>query len=193
MGDTSGASVWQSLDVALATVFPLVNGKSLGVMATAVDSGFNADQVTAFVTSQRRKSRQCFAVKGRSGFDQPALKWGGRLKGVLKLLLVGVDGVKLTVQKHLALQTVSAGYVRLPDHLPPEYFEGLAAEELRVKIVKGAPRFEYHRTYRFNEPIDCLVYAKAIAETVPKQVLTPPTPGPSIPELARKLHAAHNN
>jgi phage terminase large subunit GpA-like protein len=193
MGDTSGASVWQALDVALGTIFPLVNGKSLGVMATAVDSGFNADQVTAFVNSQRRKSRACFAVKGRSGFDQPALKWGGRLKGVMKLLLVGVDGVKLTVQKHLALQTIGPGYIRLPDHLPPEYFEGLAAEELRVKIVKGAPRFEYHRTYRFNEPLDCLVYAKAIAETVPKVALTPATPGPSFQELTRKLVAAHNN
>ena len=192
MGDTSGNEVWQSLDVALGTIFPLANGKSLGVMATAVDSGFNADKVTAFVTSQRRKSRQCYAVKGRSGFDQPALKWGGRLKGVMKLLLVGVDGVKLTVQKHLAMQTVGPGYIRLPDHLPPEYFEGLAAEELRVKIVKGAPRFEYHRTYRFNEPLDCLTYAKAIAQWVPKQPLTPPTPGPSIKELAAKLNAAHN-
>jgi phage terminase large subunit GpA-like protein len=192
MGDTSGDAVWQSLDVALGEVFPLTGGKVLGVMATAVDSGFNADQVTAFVNSQRRKSRQCFAVKGRSGFDQPALKWGGRLKGVLKLLLVGVDGVKLAVQKHLAMQTVGPGYVRLPDHLPPEYFDGLAAEELRVKIVKGAPRYEYHRTYRFNEPLDCLVYAKAIAQTVPKQALTPPPPGPSVAELTRKLVAAHN-
>lgn len=192
MGDTSGNEVWQALDVALGTVFPLQDGKTLGVTATAVDSGFNADQVTAFVISQRRKSRQCFAVKGRSGFDLPALKWGGRLKGVLKLLLVGVDGVKLAVQKHLAMQTIGPGYVRLPDHLPPEYFEGLAAEELRVKIVKGAPRYEYHRTYRFNEPLDCLVYARAIANAVPKQVLTPPPPGPSIKELARKLNATHN-
>jgi phage terminase large subunit GpA-like protein len=192
MGDTSGNEVWQALDVALGTVFPLANGKSLNVMATAVDSGFNADQVTAFVNAQRRKSRACFAVKGRSGFDQPALKWGGRLKGVLKLLLVGVDAVKLTVQKRLAMQTVGPGFIRLPDHLPPEFFEGIAAEELRVKIVKGAPRFEYHRTYRFNEPIDCLTYATAIAEMVPKQALTPPTPGPTIKELTRKLVAAHN-
>jgi phage terminase large subunit GpA-like protein len=192
MGDTSGNEVWQALDVALGTAFPLNGNKTLGVMATAVDSGFNADHVTAFVNAQRRKSRQCFAVKGRSGFDQPALKWGGRLKGVLKLLLVGVDGVKLTVQKHLALQTIGPGYVRLPDHLPPEYFEGLAAEELRVKIVKGAPRYEYHRTYRFNEPIDCLVYAMAIAQAVRKQALTPPSPGPSIKESAAKLNAALN-
>jgi phage terminase large subunit GpA-like protein len=193
MGDSSGDSVWHALDTALGTTFPLSNGKSLGVIATAVDSGFNADQVTAFVNMQRRKARKCYAVKGRSGFDQPALKWGGLLKGVLKILLVGVDGVKLTVQKHLAMQTIGPGYVRLPDHLPPEYFEGLAAEELRVKIMKGAPRYEYHRTYRFNEPLDCLVYAKAIAQWVPKVALTPPPPAPSIKELAAKLNATHNS
>lgn len=192
MGDTSGNEVWEALDVALGTVFPINGGKTLGVTATAVDSGFNADQVMTFVTSQRRKGRQCSAVKGRSGFDQPALKLGGLLKGRMKILLVGVDGVKLTVQKHLALQTIGPGYVRLPDHLPPEYFEGLAAEELRVKIVKGAPRYEYHRTYRFNEPLDCLVYAKAIAQGFPKQALTPPPPGPSIKESAAKLNAALN-
>jgi phage terminase large subunit GpA-like protein len=192
MGDTSGDAVWQTLDTALGTVFPLANGKSLNVRATAVDSGFSADQVIKFVTLQRRKGRQCFAVKGRSGFGEQALRWGGRLKGVMKLLLVGVDAVKLDVQKYLAMQTIGPGYIRLPDHLPPEYFEGVASEQLRAKIVKGAPRYEWFRTYRFNEPLDCLVYAKAIVQAVPKQSLTPPTPGPSFRELAAKLHAVHN-
>jgi phage terminase large subunit GpA-like protein len=192
LGDSSADAVWRDLDVALGTTFTLSNGKTLGVAATAVDSGFSADQVMKFVHSQRRKSRACFAVKGKSGFDQPALKWGGRLKGVMKLLLVGVDGVKHAVQKHLAMQTIGPGYIRLPDHLPPEYFEGIASEELRTKIVRGAPQYEYHRTYKQNEPLDCLVYAKAIAETVPKVALTPATPGPTIKELAKKLAAAHN-
>jgi phage terminase large subunit GpA-like protein len=131
-------------------------------------------------------------VKGRSGFDQPALKWGGKLKGTLKLLLVGVDGVKHSIQKHLAMPFVGPGFIRLPDHLGEEYFEGLASEELRTKIVRGAPKYEYHRTYRQNEPLDCLTYAIAIAETAPKQALTPPPPIPSIKESAAKLNAAHN-
>jgi len=64
---------------------------------------------------------------------------------------------------------------------------------LRTKVVKGAPRYEYHRTYRHNEPLDCLVYAKAIGQAVPKVAITPATPGPSIKELAAKLNAAHNS
>jgi len=193
MGDTSADAVWRDLDLALGTIFPLSGGRSLGLRATAVDSGFSTDQVVKFVTLQRRKGRRCDAVKGRSGFDQPALKWGGRLKGTFKLLLVGVDAVKHTVQKHLAMQFVGPGFIRLPDHLGEEYFEGLASEELRTKFVRGAPKYEYHRTHRQNEPLDCLVYALAIAETVPKVALTPATPGPDVKELARKIHAAHNS
>jgi phage terminase large subunit GpA-like protein len=192
MGDTSADSVWRDLDVAIGTLFPLSNGKTLGVQATAIDSGFSADKVIQFVLSQRRKSRSCFAVKGKSGFGEPALKLGGRLKGTFKLLLVGVDGVKLTLQKHLAMPTVGPGFIRLPDHLGEDYFEGIASEVLRVKIVRGAPQYEFHRTYRFNEPLDCITYGMAIAEMIPKQVLTPATPGPDFKELARKLAAAHN-
>jgi len=36
-------------------------------------------------------------------------------------MLVGVDVVKHAVQKHLALQTIEPGFIRLPDHLPREY------------------------------------------------------------------------
>jgi phage terminase large subunit GpA-like protein len=193
MGDTSGDAIWQTLDTALGTIFQLANGRKLMVQATAVDSGFNADQVMKFVNAQRRKSRACYAVKGRSGFDRMPLAWGGNLKDQMRLLLVGVDTVKHTVQKHLAMQTIEPGFIRLPAHLPEEYFEGLASESLRVRYVKGAPRHEYHRTFRQNEPLDCLVYAKAIAQMVPKVAATPATSLPSIKELAAKLNAAHNS
>jgi phage terminase large subunit GpA-like protein len=194
MGDTSGDAAWTALDTALSTVFPLANGRSLSVHATAVDSGFNADQVLKFVHAQRRKSRATYAVKGMSGFDRMPLARGGRLKGQTQLLIVGVDSVKHAVQKHLAMQDIGPGFIRLPAHLPPEYFDGLASEELRVRYVKGAPRHEYHRVVRQNEPLDCLVYASAIARMVNVQTTAAPaTPGPSMKELAAKLQAAHNS
>ncbi|MEW6395296.1 MAG: terminase gpA endonuclease subunit [Pseudomonadota bacterium] len=192
-GDTSADGVWLALDSALGTAFALGDGRKLSAAATAVDSGFNADQVMKFVLMQRRKSRVCYAVKGMSGFDRMPLVRGGRLKGQMQLLIVGTDTVKHSVQKHLAMQEVGPGFIRLADHLPPEYFDGLASEELRVRYIKGAPRHEYHRTVRQNEPLDCLVYARAIALAVNKQaVTTPATQGPTYAELAAKLHAAHN-
>lgn len=194
IGDTSGDAIWAALDSALGASFPLAGGRKLPVQATAVDSGFNADQVLKFVHAQRRKSRATYAVKGMSGFDRLPLARGGRLKGQTQLLIVGVDSVKHAVQKHLAMQEMGPGFIRIPDHLPPEYFDGLASEELRVRYVKGAPRHEYHRVVRQNEPLDCLVYASAIARMVNVQaVVAPATSGLTFKELAAKLQAAHNS
>ncbi len=193
-GDTSGDAVWQDLDRALGETFLLSNGNVVAVAATAVDSGFSADQVMKFVHAQRRKRRSIYAVKGASGFDRLPLARGGKLKGQMQLLIVGVDTVKHAVQRHLAMTEIEPGYIRLPDHLPSEYFDGLASEELRVRYINGNPRHFYHRTVRQNEPLDCLIYASAIAKTVNVQsITTPATPGSSMPELAARLHAAHNS
>lgn len=191
MGDTSGNAVWQQLDELMASTFAMEDGRTLPVITQAIDSGFNADQVLKYVQGQRRKSRSCYAVKGVSGFDQLPIRRGGRLRGQLGLMLVGVDTVKLTLQRALALQDPAApGFIRLPSHLGEEYFAGLASEELRVRYVKGAPRHEYHRTYRQNEPLDCLVYATAIAKTVNVQVATAPAPaGPTFKDLAANFAA----
>ncbi|MEY9184548.1 phage terminase large subunit family protein [Bradyrhizobium sp. USDA 313] len=164
MGDTSGDAVWRQLDEAMGSIFKTTDGRMLPVQIQAIDSGFNADQVVKFVQSQRRRSRAAYAVKGKEGFDRMPLAQGGRLKGQLRLLIVGSDAGKLAVQKALALQEMGPGYIRLPDHLDADYFEGLASEELRVKVIKGAPRYAYHRTVKRNEPLDCLVYAIAIAK-----------------------------
>lgn len=194
MGDTSADAVWRTLDAALDTLFPLSDGRKLQVAATAVDSGFSADQVMKFVHARRRKNFLTTAVKGASGFDRLPLTLGGKLKGQMRLMIVGVDAVKHATQKHLAMAIPGPGFIRLPNHLPPEYFEGLASEELRVRTVRGVPRHEYHRTVRQNEPLDCLVYASAIARMVPVQPATAPAkPELSVKEQAKRLHAALNS
>ncbi|MGY3589012.1 phage terminase large subunit GpA-like protein [Bradyrhizobium sp. USDA 4341] len=194
VGDTSGDAVWHQLDAAMESAFRTVDGRVLPVLIQAIDSGFNADQVVKFVRSQRRKSRSAYAVKGKGGFDRMPLVSGGRLKGQMQLLIVGVDAVKLAVQKALAIEEPSPGYIRLPEHLDEEYFAGLASEQLRARVVNGAPRFEYHRTVRRNEPLDCLVYATAIARhpQVRAAIEKPPAPTqpkPSFEESLKRLAA----
>lgn len=85
--------------------------------------------------------------------------------------------------------------IRLPDHLPPDYFQGLASEELRSREVKGFARYEYHKTYRHNEPLDCLVYASAAARLVNVAAVNAPAKqaGPGIKELAARLHRNLNS
>ncbi|MDD1522642.1 MULTISPECIES: terminase gpA endonuclease subunit [Bradyrhizobium] len=157
MGDTSRDAVWRHLDEAMGSTFKTTDGRTLPVQIQAIDSGFNADQVIKFVLAQRKKARSAYAVKGKEGFDRLPLAQGGRLKGQMRLLIVGSDAGKLAVQKALALQEIGPGYIRLPGHVDADYFEGLASEELRVKVIKGARRYAYHRTVKRNEPLDCLV------------------------------------
>lgn len=198
-GDTSGDAVWRELDASLDTVYPLADGRKITFDAIAVDAGFNVDQVVKFIRQRRAKRRQILApVVGRSGFERMPLATGARNKGQMRLMVVGVDTVKHTVQKRLALETLGPGFIRLPRHLPPEYFTGLASEELRTRNVRGVPKYEYFRTVRRNEPMDCIVYAHAIAEMVrPKKRSAPAAQGEAKPQktyaqLAAELHAIHN-
>lgn len=192
-GDTTGDAVWSELDHALGTVFPLADGRSLSLEVIAIDKNFSADQALKFVHAQRRKSRRIVPVIGRADFGRPSLTPSRTSRGHTRHFIVGVDMVKHALQKRLTMEEMGPGYIRLPDHLPPEYFEGLASEELRVKTIKGTPIYYHHRVVRKNEPFDCLVYATAIAGVVNVQATTAPaTPGPSIRELAAKLNAAHN-
>jgi phage terminase large subunit GpA-like protein len=91
------------------------------------------------------------------------------------------------------MQEMGPGYIRLPSHLPSEYFDGLASEELRVRYVKGAPRHEYHRTYRQNEPFDCLIYAVAIAKAVDVQKVNKPATPAFDPQAYAKAAAQLNS
>lgn len=192
MGDTTADAVWRQLDAALATMFPLVNGKTLSVHVTAVDSGYSADQVLRFVHSQRAKSRLIHPTKGVGGFDRLPIARGGKLRGQTQLLLVGADRMKGEIQKRLSVAPSEPGYIRLPDHLPQEYFAGLASEELVARTVRGALRYEYRRTHRQNEPFDCLIYAAAIAKTVDvKRIINPPAPKQFDAEAFRKQVAAN--
>lgn len=192
-GDTSGSAPWQQLDAAMGTVYPLADGRKLTVQAIAVDGGFNALKVIEFVNAQRRQQRAAFVIKGVSGFDRLPLARGGKIKGVMGLMLVGVDSVKLTVQRRLAMTEFGPGWIRLPSFLGAEYYEGLASEELRVRYVRGAPRHEYHKVRRANEAFDSLIYSMAIGAMAKPQQAPAAKPGPSIKELAARLNAAHNS
>ncbi|QDM28399.1 hypothetical protein FNL56_21500 [Tardiphaga sp. vice304] len=162
-GDTSADTVWLDLDDALGQRFQLLDGRSLPVQISAIDSGFSADQVNKFVLMQRKKSRRCYAIKGTAGFDKPATREGGRLKGVVRLLLIGVDGLKLSIAKRLSMQAVGPGYIHLPSHLDTDYFDGLASEQLVGTPKHGFVSYRFEKTVRANEALDSCVYASAVA------------------------------
>lgn len=189
MGDTSAEPVWRELDAALDATFPLTDGRSLGLAITAIDSGFSTNRVYGFVAAQRRKSRRIVAVKGKGGFGREFLT---QSKGRTPLLIAGVDEIKFAVQKRLAMDEAGPGYIRLPNHLPVEYFRGLASEELIQRSVRGASQYVYKKIVKENEPLDCLGYAWAISHMPGLQTpATPAKPGPTYAESMAKLRT-HN-
>jgi phage terminase large subunit GpA-like protein len=196
-GDTSGVTVWADLDAALGRTFPLESGAILPISAICVDSGFNTTVVAKFVSAQRSKMRRAFATKGVSGFDKPTTKEGSRLKGQNhRVLLLGVDNIKLAAQKALVLAPGEAGSIRLPDHAESEMFDQLAAERLEVTYTRGFPRYAWtkDRSQR-NEAFDALVMCLAAASVV-NRPLAPVNarkkPTISLKERVANLHRITN-
>lgn len=194
-GDTSGAQVWRDLDAAIGNArFPTADRRNLPLSSVAIDSGYNTTQVAQFCADQRQKSRAVFAVKGVSGFDKPIIRRGNTLKGLTTLHLVGVDTVKASIHRRLSMQELGPGFIHLPDHLDPSYFDGLTVETLKTTFRRGYARQEFQMSARSgggNEPLDCLAYALAIA-TATKPPSAKPKHQTSIADLAARLNARSN-
>ena len=193
-GDTSADPVWLDLDRLLGQTFSTADKRMLPYSAVAIDSGFGTTRVAEFVSRQRHKGRRVFAIKGVSGFDRPVIRQGAKIKGLTQNYLVGVDGVKLAVQKALALATPQPGFVHLPNHLPEEYFAQLSSERLVTSYVRGYPRQRFEKDpHQRNESLDCMVYASAIATLVKKAApVAANKPAVSIADRVKALHALHN-
>lgn len=157
-GDTARPEVWQDLHDILVEHEP---------NAVAVDSGFNASQVYAFV--ERR--RFAFAIKGASGFDRPLVeddrKRARRLRNRRKVggspvQIIGVDAGKITVHSRLRIAQPGPGYIHFArDEVDDEYFAQLTAEKLVVKHRMGRATQEWVQQRPRNEALDCVVYALA--------------------------------
>lgn len=158
-GDTARPEVWQDLHDYLTEHEP---------NAVAIDSGFNASQVYAFV--ERR--RFAFAVKGVSGFDKPLVederKRAKRMRtrrkaGGSPVQLIGVDQGKVIIHSRLRIVSPGPGYIHFSADAgcDDEYFAQLAAEKLIVKHRLGRATQEWQQVRPRNEALDAMVYALA--------------------------------
>ncbi len=194
-GDTSGAQVWRDLDAAIGNArFVTADRRRLSLSSVAIDSGYSTTQVAQFCADQRRKSRAVFAVKGVSGFDKPIIRRGNTLKGLTTLHLVGVDSVKASIHRRLSMQEIGPGFIHLPDHLDPSYFDGLTVETLKTTFRRGYAKQEFQMSARSgggNEPLDCLAYALAIASATKPPSVKPKNQN-SIADAVARLHARSN-
>lgn len=155
-GDTTQPQVWQELHDTLT---------DLSVKIAAIDSGYNASQVYAFV----EKRRWCFATKGVTGMGRPLIEDEKKRRQRLRIKRkrgipvepVGVDGGKALLYARLKLTEAGAGYIHFPQEpaFDDEYFAQLAAEKLVTKFRGHRPIAEWVQTRPRNEALDCLLLA----------------------------------
>jgi len=157
-GETTQPEVWDELDAVL---------REEGVDVAAIDSGYNASQVYAFV----EKRRWCFATKGVTGMGRPLVEDEKRRRQRLRVKRkrgvpvepIGVDGGKAMLYARLKLTEPGKGYVHFPQEpaFDDEYFAQLAAEKLVTRFKGYRPFSEWVKTRPRNEALDCLLLALA--------------------------------
>lgn len=182
LGDTSTNEPWDKLDKLLDRAFPHANGGDMQIAAMAVDSGFNTQQVYAWVRGH--SASRVLAVKGMAtsstllGAPKPVdvTISGRRMTRGTKMWPVGVNIAKSELygwlrqhpptdedaEKIEGDEKYPPGFLHFPQY-GEDYFKQLTAEQLVPhKTRHGFVRLEWEIIPgRRNEGLDCRVYARA--------------------------------
>ena len=181
-GDPSKTEVWDKLALVVKETWMRPDGVELPMMMMAVDCGYLPEHVYTFcrkysptqVIPVRGRDKQRTIVSSPSSIDY---SMNGRAMGKTKVWNVGVSQLKSAVYTDLKLnmnedETYPPGYCHFPMY-QAEYFKGITAEKLTMKVHKGYPKYEWEKTYKRNEPLDLRVYNRAAAHVVGIDRFTP--------------------
>lgn len=128
-----------------------------GARLCAVDARHLPDRVWAVA----RRDRRVVGVMGKEGI-RPGIQ---RPTAKGRFYTVGSDGVKRTV-----LEDASSGTLRLPaaPWCTKTWLHGLFSEQEKAVERSGRRVMAWVPTFRRNEPLDCLTYARAAVDLVPR-------------------------
>lgn len=165
-GDPLDGAVWDDLDQYLDQTWQHETGAEIRIAAACVDTGGTAGYTTAAYDYTRgRRGQGVFAIKGVGGWGRPIVSAPRKVKArrarAVDLFSVGVDEAKLITMRRLAILQPGPGYCHFPEGRDREYFDGLTAEKLVTRYLRGFPVREWKKTRERNEPLDCRVYAMA--------------------------------
>lgn len=160
-GDPAGKVLWAELDEYLLETVPTVDGRTLDVAATAVDSGgHHTGAVYNFCKPRAR--RRVWAIKGLGGEGKAIWpKTASRNnKGKVNLYMVGVDAAKDSIYSRLRIRQPGPGYCHFPHDRERSWFEQLTSERVTREWVKGFPRRVWvKQPSARNEALDVRAYA----------------------------------
>lgn len=173
--ESEPGSPWAALTEYRRSEIRHASGRPVRLVAAFVDSGGHHTQAV-YAYCRAHQHAHVHAIKGASiagkailgkPSDQDVNWRGQRLKRGVKLWPIGTDTAKSVIYGRLRLTEPGPGYVTLSKHLPPEVFDGLTAERLVTRYVKGRARLEWVKANgRRNEPLDGAVYALAAAHYI---------------------------
>jgi len=201
-GDPLQPFVWQLLDSHLAGSWETADGRRLGIVTTAVDSGGHCT-AEVYAYCRQREARRVWAIKGKGGPGLPSVSKptrGNRFGAAL--FTVAVDEFKGNLLARLLVDNPGPGHCHFPRE--PErgydaaYFAGLLSEKRVVIQRGGVKKVEWKKVKDRNEPLDCRVYASAaleilapnldqLAAQVAQAAQTGAAPRPSAPRGRRIL------
>ena len=174
-GSTEKPETWAKLNAVTFEQWTRKDGLVLPLRSMAIDSGYNTTHVYQYCMG--KDPSRVFPIKGLDGQSiilsnpkQVSVSRTGKRVGNLRLWTVGVSIVKSELYSLLKLEkdangNAPNGYCFFPQY-SQEYFKGLTGEERRLKTIRGYARYEWHKIYERNEPLDCRVYARAAAAYV---------------------------
>lgn len=167
-GNPTTTALWDECEAWLRSAqYPHACGQTLGIHATAIDSGgHHADAVYAF--AHRLKALRVHAIKGASGRERSiengntkvAFRWNGRTERLGPTLWhVGTNLAKDRLKARLDITAPGPGYVHLSDELSDEWFKQLAGEVRATRQYRGGTESRWTPVRKRNEAIDCAAYA----------------------------------
>ncbi len=163
-GNPAEDEVWRDLDdILISGRWEREDGAQMRVAAACIDSGgHHTKRVYEYV--RLRPGKRIFATVGRAGFGRPPVsapshKRFGKDRRPVDLFVVGVDEVKRLEHNRLRKEVPGPGYCHFPlnDEFDEEYFDQLAAEELRTKKSMGVATLYWHQVRERNEALDMSV------------------------------------
>ena len=169
-GSPNQFSTWQELDNILDREYKFLNGLSLKVARTFIDSGYATRAVYEYCAVRATQGR--FAIKGKGGMGLKLLhQYGNPKQSNIILTILGVDDGKQEVMSRLGISEIGAQYFHFPRDdgflgrrgYDTVYFKQLISEHRVVKkqgsmvYTVWEPIIEKSR----NESLDIRVYALA--------------------------------
>ncbi|MBD8791195.1 phage terminase large subunit family protein [Pseudomonas syringae] len=171
-GDPADERTWAALDEMLKAKYLHPCGASLGILATAVDSGgHHTDEVYHFC--RVRRWRNVFAIKGANKPGRPVIAqrpsmvdvtWKGQTeRGGAELWFVGTDTAKDWIYNRYPFEQ-GPGALHFANDLPDDFFDQCVAERKVARYVRGHKRIEWVKgKSERNEALDLMVYNLAMA------------------------------